>query len=50
MVEEVEYEVEVIGEEDINNVFVLILRNVQLVQLDVIRRKLDEGDVFGVVD
>lgn len=55
MVEEVEHQVErneAIDprEEDSNNVFALILRNVQLAQLDAMRRKLDEGDELGAAD
>lgn len=52
LVEEVEHQVEAMDprEEDSNNVFALILRNVQLAQLDAIRRKLDEGDALGAAD
>ncbi|CAH8358037.1 unnamed protein product [Eruca vesicaria subsp. sativa] len=34
-------------EQDNNNVFALILRNVQLAQLDAMRNKLDDGDELG---
>lgn len=57
MVEEVEHETErneAIDidprQEDNNNVFALIQRNVQLAQLDAMRRKLDEGDELGAAD
>lgn len=36
--------------EDNNDVFALIHRNVQLAQLDAMRRKLDEGDELGAAD
>ncbi|KAJ0232457.1 Zinc finger FYVE domain protein [Hirschfeldia incana] len=38
------------GEEDNNNVFALIQRNVQLALLDAMRRRLDEGDGLGAAD
>ncbi|KAF8115499.1 hypothetical protein N665_0026s0044 [Sinapis alba] len=57
MVEEVEHEMESNEpiyidprEEDNNNVFALIQRNVQLAQLDAMRRKLNEGDELGAAD
>lgn len=37
-------------EPDNNNVFALIQRNVQLAQLDAMKRKLDEGDERGVAN
>ncbi|ESQ46699.1 hypothetical protein EUTSA_v10000005mg [Eutrema salsugineum] len=37
-------------EQDDNNVFALIQRNVQLAQLDAMRKKVDEGDERGAAD